>query len=87
MEYIAFDAHKRYTQVSVETVDGARRDRGPDCPHPRRPAAVPDYLRARLAGGARDRRQLGLGLWTTSRRPGRFRSWSTGARRSSCWGW
>jgi hypothetical protein len=25
MEYIAFDAHKRYTQVSVETVDGARR--------------------------------------------------------------
>jgi hypothetical protein len=51
MEYIAFDAHKRYTQVSVETVDGVRRDRGPDCAHPRCPAAVPDYLRARLAGG------------------------------------
>ena len=28
MEYIAFDAHKRYTQVSVETVDGARRYEG-----------------------------------------------------------
>ena len=28
MEYIAVDAHKRYTQVSVETVDGVRRDRG-----------------------------------------------------------
>ena len=25
MEYIAFDAHKRYTQVSVETEDGQRR--------------------------------------------------------------
>jgi hypothetical protein len=25
MEYIAFDAHKRYTQVSVETADGERR--------------------------------------------------------------
>jgi len=33
MEYIAFDAHKRYTQVSLETVDGKRRyesrNRGP----------------------------------------------------------
>ena len=28
MEYIAFDAHKRYTQVSVETVDGKRRYEG-----------------------------------------------------------
>jgi hypothetical protein len=28
MEYIAFDAHKRYTQVSVETVDGVRRYEG-----------------------------------------------------------
>jgi transposase len=28
MEYIAFDAHKRYTQVSVETEDGARRYEG-----------------------------------------------------------
>jgi transposase len=28
MEYIAFDAHKRYTQVSVETVDGERRYEG-----------------------------------------------------------
>ena len=52
MEYIAFDAHKRYTQVSVEPMDGERRDRGPDRARPRRPAAVPDHLRARLAGGA-----------------------------------
>ena len=74
MEYIAFDAHKRYTQVSVETGDGARRDRGPDCPHPRRPAAVPDHLRARLAGSARDRRELGPGSWTRSKRPARSRS-------------
>ena len=28
MEYIAFDAHKRYTQVSVETADGERRYEG-----------------------------------------------------------
>ncbi len=28
MEYIAFDAHKRYTQVSVETEDGQRRYEG-----------------------------------------------------------
>ena len=28
MEDIAFDAHKRYTQVSVETVDGKRRYEG-----------------------------------------------------------
>ena len=28
MEYIAFDAHERYTQVSVETVDGKRRYEG-----------------------------------------------------------
>ncbi len=28
MEDIAFDAHKRYTQVSVETVDGERRHEG-----------------------------------------------------------
>ena len=28
MEYIACDAHKRYTQVSVETVDGERRYEG-----------------------------------------------------------
>lgn len=28
MEYIAFDAHKRYTHVSVETVDGERRYEG-----------------------------------------------------------
>jgi hypothetical protein len=28
MEYIAFDVHKRYTQVSVETVDGERRYEG-----------------------------------------------------------
>ncbi len=28
MEYIAFDAHKRYTQVSVETEDGERRYEG-----------------------------------------------------------
>jgi len=28
MEYIAFDAHKRYTQVSVESVDGERRYEG-----------------------------------------------------------
>lgn len=28
MEYIAFDAHKRYTQVSVETGDGERRYEG-----------------------------------------------------------
>jgi hypothetical protein len=28
MEYIAFDAHKRYTQVSVEAVDGERRYEG-----------------------------------------------------------
>jgi transposase len=28
MEYIAFDAHKRYTQVSVETVEGERRYEG-----------------------------------------------------------
>jgi len=28
MEYIAFDAHKRYTQVSVETEDGRRRYEG-----------------------------------------------------------
>ena len=29
IEYIAFDAHKRYTQVSVETADGERRYEGP----------------------------------------------------------
>ena len=28
MEYIAFDAHKRYTQVSIETVNGERRYEG-----------------------------------------------------------
>jgi len=28
MEYIAFDAHQRYTQVSVETVEGERRYEG-----------------------------------------------------------
>ena len=28
MEYIAFDSHKRYTQVSVETADGERRYEG-----------------------------------------------------------
>lgn len=28
MESIAFDAHKRYAQVSVETVDGKRRHEG-----------------------------------------------------------
>jgi hypothetical protein len=28
MEYIAFGAHKRYTQVSVEAVDGKRRYEG-----------------------------------------------------------
>ena len=28
MEYIAFDAHERYTQVSVETEDGQRRYEG-----------------------------------------------------------
>jgi hypothetical protein len=52
MEYIAFDAHKRYTQVSVETADGERRDRGSHRSRPRGPAAVPRPLRARLAGSA-----------------------------------
>ena len=28
MQYIAFDAHKRYTQVSVETAGGERRYEG-----------------------------------------------------------
>ena len=74
MEDIAFDAHKRYIQVSVETVDGVRRDRGPDRARPRRSAAVPDHLRARLAGGARDGRDLGPGSWTRSKRLARSRS-------------
>ena len=47
MEYIAFDAHKRYTQVSVETEDGERRYEG-RIDHVR--GALQQFLRTRERG-------------------------------------
>ena len=86
MAYIAFDAHKRYTQVSVETEDGARRYEG-RIDHVR--GALQQFLTTCERGSpvAVETVAPGTGSWTRSKPPARSRSWSTRARQSSCSAW
>jgi len=60
MEHIAFDAHKRYTQVSVETVDGQRRYEG-RIVHARAPCS--SFSRAANAARRWRLRPSGPGTW------------------------
>ena len=60
MEYIAFDAHKRYTQVSVESVDGERRYEG-RIDHVR--GALQQFLATRQRGSPEAVETVGNWYW------------------------